>query len=185
MIMNKGTQFELGKLPFKRNSKKDWESIWDLAKSGDIESIEKSVLVPHYGAIKRIKQDYLSPCGMEREVFVYWGDTGLGKSKLAWETAGLDAYPKDPRTKFWDGYQGHKNVVIDEFRGAIDISHLLRWFDRYPVIVEVKGSSTILKAEKIFITSNISPEFWYPDIDKSTYDALRRRLKVTHFTNLK
>lgn len=122
---------------------------------------------------------------MEREVFVYWGDTGLGKSKLAWEEAGIDAYPKDPRTKFWDGYSGHRHVVIDEFRGAIDISHLLRWFDRYPVIVEVKGSSTVLKAEKIYITSNIYVDEWFPNIDLSTLNALKRRLKITHFTNLK
>jgi len=180
-----GTRFELGKLPFKRNSSRDWEAIWNLAREGSLEQIDKSVLVPHYNAIKRIRQDYLKPCAMEREVFVYWGETGLGKSKLAWENAGIDAYPKDPRTKFWDGYQDHKAVVIDEFRGAIDISHLLRWFDRYPVIVEVKGSSTVLRAEKVFITSNIPVEEWYPLIDKSTLDALRRRIKVTHFTNFK
>lgn len=143
------------------------------------------MLVPHYNSIKRIRQDHLQPCAIEREVVVYWGDTGLGKSKLAWEEAGFNAYPKDPRTKFWDGYQDHIHVVIDEFRGAIDISHLLRWFDRYPVIVEVKGSSTVLKAEKIWITSNISPDLWFPGIDVSTYEALKRRLKVTHFTKLK
>ena len=56
--------------------------------------------------------------------------------------------PKDPRTKFWDGYRNQENVVIDEFRGAIDIAHILRWFDRYPVIVEVKGSSVVLSAKK-------------------------------------
>lgn len=84
---------------------------------------------------------------MERKVYVFWGPTGTGKSRRAWDEAGPDAYPKDPRSKFWDGYNGHSNVVLDEFRGAIDVSHLLRWFDRYPVLVEVKGSSRILSAE--------------------------------------
>lgn len=176
-----GTQFEIGKLPHKRNCKRDWDVIWEQAKSGDINAIDKSVLVPHYNSIKRIMQDHLTPCAIQREVFLYWGATGLGKSKLAWEEAGFDAYPKDPRTKFWDGYQGHEVVVIDEFRGAIDISHLLRWFDRYPVIVEIKGSSIVLKANKIFITSNLYIDEWYPNIDKCTIDALKRRIKVTHF----
>ena len=45
--------------------------------------------------------------------------------------AGLDAYPKDPLSKFWDGYSGQESVVIDEFRGVVSISHLLRWLDRY------------------------------------------------------
>lgn len=74
-----------------------------------------------------------------------------------------------------------EHVVLDEFRGAIDISHLLRWFDRYPVIVEVKGSAVVLKAKKIWITSNISPDDWYPDLDAETKAALRRRLTITHF----
>jgi len=30
-----GTGFELGKKPFKRNSKRDWDGIWELAKSGN------------------------------------------------------------------------------------------------------------------------------------------------------
>lgn len=93
----------------------------------------------------------------------------------------MEAYPKDPRTKFWDGYNGQEHVVIDEFRGGIDISHVLRWFDRYPVIVEVKGSSTVLRAKHIWITSNISPMEWYPTLDADTMEAFLNRLTVTHF----
>lgn len=36
---------------------------------------------------------------MLREVHCFWGTTGSGKSFRAWAEAGLDAYPKDPRTK--------------------------------------------------------------------------------------
>jgi len=96
----------------------------------------------------------------------------------------LDAYPKDPRTKFWDGYNGQQHVVIDEFRGSIDISHMLRWLDRYPVIVEVKGSSTCLVATTIWITSNLDPRDWYMDLDVDTKQALLRRLVITHFDGL-
>lgn len=86
-------------------------------------------------------------------------------------------------SKFWDGYRGQTNVVIDEFRGVVNISHLLRWLDRYPVIVEVKGSSTVLCAEKIWITSNLHPREWYPDLDQATMEALLRRLTIVHFEN--
>lgn len=176
-----GTRFELGKLKTKRNSKRDWDQVWQSAKEGRFEDIDKSVLVCHYRSLKSIRQDHLVPVAMERKVDVYWGATGTGKSRLAWEEAGLSAYPKDPRTKFWDGYNGQENVVIDEFRGAIDISHILRWFDRYPVIVEVKGSSVVLTAKNIWVTSNLSPEQWFPDCDSETLSALRRRLSVTRF----
>jgi len=112
---------------------------------------------------------------------VYWGSTGTGKSRTAWGEAGFSAYPKNPRTKFWDGYRGQENVVIDEFRGIIDIALLLIWCDRYPVIVENKGSSTCLQAKKIWITSNLHPRDWYPGVDALTLGALLRRLTITEF----
>lgn len=134
-----------------------------------------------YRTLRAISADFAQPVGMERACDVFWGSTGTGKSRRAWEEAGLAAYPKDPRTKFWCGYQGQEHVVLDEFRGGIDIGHLLRWLDRYPVIVEVKGSSTCLNAKKVWITSNLSPEQWYPDADAVTVAALMRRLNITHF----
>jgi len=123
----------------------------------------------------------LAPRCILRTCEVFWGDTETGKSRRAWGEAGLHAYSKDPRTKWWCGYQGQEHVVIDEFRGTIDIAHLLRWLDRYPVTVETKGGAKSLVAEKIWITSNISPDQWYPDLDPETLNALKRRLKITHF----
>lgn len=177
-----GTQFELGKKSMKRNSEKDWDLIVKSAREGDFSSIPGDVLVRNYGNLKKIRVDSLVPEPGEKEVYVYWGRTGAGKSKRAWEEATFDAFPKDPNTKFWDGYNGQTSIVIDEFRGAISISHLLRWLDRYPVIVEIKGSSCVFKATKIWITSNLSPDQWYPDLDQETKAALRRRFtQVIHF----
>jgi len=86
----------------------------------------------------------------KRTCHVFIGPTGTGKSRKAWMDAGMDSYPKDPNTKFWCGYVDQEHVVIDEFRGRIDISHLLRWLDRYPVNVELKGSSIPLRAKTIW-----------------------------------
>lgn len=175
------TQFELGNKPLKRNCSKDWDSIKDCAKRGRLDDIPSDVFVRSYQSLRRIASDFMEPVAIEREVIVFWGRTGSGKSRRAWDEAGLNAYPKDPRTKFWDGYRNHEHVVIDEFRGGIDVAHLLRWFDRYPVIVEVKGSSVVLAARKIWITSNIDPRLWYPDLDEETKNALLRRLNITQF----
>jgi len=175
------TRFEYGSKPFRRNSRTDWDAIWDLAKVGDLLAIPASVRIQSYGNLRRIGSDYSIPLGMERNCKVYWGPTGTGKSRLAWSEGGMDAYPKDPRTKFWDGYQGEGAVIIDEFRGAIDVSHLLRWLDRYPVRVEVKGSSRVLAAQTFWITSNLPVEQWWPEIDPLTLAAFRRRVSVTEF----
>lgn len=176
-----GTRFEFGAKPIRRNSKVDWDSVWEFAKSGDLEKVPGHVRVVNYRTLRCIGSDHLIPVGLVKVVRVYWGATGTGKSRRAWGEAGLHAYCKDPRSKFWDGYQGQSDVIIDEFRGGIDISHLLRWFDRYPVRVEVKGSSKCLAAERIWITSNIPPEQWYPECDEETLAALRRRIEVTRF----
>lgn len=177
-----GHQFELGRLAMKRQSASDWDKVRTDAESGDFTSIPSDIFIRCYSNLKRIHVDSLRPVSQERQVSVFWGSTGSGKSHRAWSEAGWDAYPKDPNTKFWDGYRGQEHVVIDEFRGLISISHMLRWLDKYPVIVEVKGSSCVLKAKRIWITSNLPPEQWYPDLDAETLSALRRRLNITHFS---
>lgn len=175
-----GTQFELGAKPFKRNCPDDWDAVKRLAKEGRLDELPAAIFVQHYRSLRTIAADFSTPVERVRRVTVYWGATGVGKSRRAWDEAGMEAYPKDPNTKFWDGYRGHKAVVMDEFRGRIDVSHLLRWCDRYPVLVEIKGSATVFLAERIWITSNLDPRDWYPDLDEETKNALLRRLEIVH-----
>jgi len=196
-----GTQFELGERPMRRNVSTDWEAVRDSAKRGALDGINHlipylywlgilivcvldipaDVFVRCYGQLRKISEDYIQPVAIQREVFCYWGDAGTGKSRRAWDEAGLDAYPKCPVSKFWCGYRGHTSVVIDEFRGGINISHFLRWLDRYPVNVETKGGATVLKATKIWITSNVSPDDWYPEANEETKTAIRRRMTIVHY----
>jgi hypothetical protein len=158
--------------------------VWNDAKKGLIEKIPASIRVQSYRTLRSIAADYADPEPIERTCHVFWGATGTGKSRRAWDEAGMGAFSKDPRSKFWCGYRGQEFVVVDEFRGTIAIDHILRWLDRYPVNVELKGSSTPLVAKIIWITSNLSPEQWYPDCDPLTFAALRRRLTVVHFDGL-
>lgn len=181
---SEGRRWEWGKLPFKRNSKPDWDKIKQAAKEGrlDDDAIPSSVFVCNYASLKKIKMDYMQGEAIQKDVNVFWGETGVGKSRRAWYEAGLDAYPKTPTTKFWDGYQGQGKVVIDEFTGQIEITHMLRWLDRYPVLVETKGSGTVLKASKIWITSNLHPTDWYKTVPDVQLEALLRRLNIVHMT---
>lgn len=179
-----GTQFEFGIKPIQRNSKIDWERVWTNAQSGNLMEIPAHVRVQSYRTLRQIESDFAEPLGMVRTCYVYWGRTGTGKSRQAWDLAGVGSYPKDPRTKFWCGYKGQENAIIDEFCGGIDISHMLRWLDRYPVIVEVKGGSRNLNVTSYWITSNIDPRNWYPDAQEEQKQALMRRLIITHFDGL-
>jgi len=176
-----GEPFSFGSKPFNRNSGTDWSRIKELAKGGQLDLVPADVYVRYYRTLVSIAADHADPVGVEKDVFVFYGRTGTGKSRRAWEEAGPGAYAKDPRSKFWCGYRDHEHVIIDEFRGGIDISHILRWTDRYPVNVEIKGSSRPLKAKKIWITSNLHPMNWFIDCDRETKDALLRRLQITEF----
>lgn len=173
-----GEPFEFGVKPFARNSATDWARVKELAKAGQIDMVPEDIYIRYYRTLVTIAADHDKPIPMERTTKVYYGPTGTGKSRRAFSEAGPDVYVKDPRSKFWCGYRGDCNVIIDEFRGGIDVSHMLRWLDRYPVRVELKGSSAPLKAEKIWITSNLHPTEWYPDLDRDTTAALMRRLEV-------
>jgi len=172
-----GQRFEIGKLPLRRNSKTDWDEVRALAIAGDLESVPSDIFVRYYHSLRRISADYLRPVGIDKSVFLLWGKTGTGKSHRAW-SAFPNAYAKDPRTKWWTGYRNEETVIIDEFRGGIDVAHILRWLDKYPVQVETKGGSTALSAKTIIITSNITTASWYPDLDPETFLALDRRIKI-------
>lgn len=89
-----GTQFELGTKRVRRNSPLDWDSIRESAKGGRLESIPADIYVRCYSQLRKIAVDHLRPVGIEREAVVFWGSTGLGKSRRAWFEAGEDAYPK-------------------------------------------------------------------------------------------
>lgn len=89
------------------------------------------------------------------------GPSGSGKTRAAVELGGPDAYWKFPG-KWWDGYDGHKTVVWDEFRGGSYVfSELLRVLDRHPMTVETKGGVVELVATNFIFTSNIEPAEWY------------------------
>lgn len=176
-----GTRFELGSRPFHRNSATDWDAVWDHATRGEVLDIPANIRVRSYFTIRRIFEDYMVPLATARTTRVFWGATGTGKSRTAWEEAGASAYIKNPNSKFWSGYKGERNVIIDEFRGKIDVSYLLTWCDRYPVHIETKGGGRPAMFEKIWIISNLHPKDWYEGLDEATLGALLRRFEIIHF----
>lgn len=95
------------------------------------------------------------------EVWVFWGETGTGKSRRAFERW-PDAYRKTTSDKWWDGYRGQETVIFDDFKGSSMRLHDFQTIiDRYPVQVEVKGAYTDLSATRYVFTSNKHPKDWY------------------------
>lgn len=103
----------------------------------------------------------------------YWGKTGTGKSKQAFEET-KDPWVSGKNLKWWEGYDAHDDVIIDDFRKDFCTFHeLLRILDRYPYRVENKGGSRQLRAKKIIITTPFSPLETY-DTREDVQQLIRR-----------
>lgn len=91
------------------------------------------------------------------EVMWFWGPTGTGKTREAYEIL-EDPYTTLDTGNWWEGYDAHPHVIIDDMRGDFMKYHrLLKLLDRYPYIIECKGGSRQFLAEKIIITSAYHP----------------------------
>lgn len=103
----------------------------------------------------------------------YYGPTGSGKTRDAFENT------KDPFIwsvcKWWDGYDAHEHVIIDDFRKDFCSFHkLLRILDRYPETVETKGGSRQLLATKIIITAPHPPHVLFEGCSENIVQLYRR-----------
>lgn len=155
----------------------EWGEMKEQGKRSDLEAIRRKLdeNVP----MKRIAEDHFSSwCRYHKSFEVYkrlkvqprnWpmeltfiiGPTGTGKSRRAHEMAGESVYHKSPG-KWWDNYNGEHTVVFDEFYGhSYAFSQLLQLCDRYPFMVESKGSSVQFVSRRIIFTSNQDPQNWY------------------------
>lgn len=117
------------------------------------------------------------------KVLWFWGGTGLGKTRVAIEMSRPDYWISGKNLKWWNGYDGHENVIIDDFRGDYCTFHeLLRILDIYRYTVEVKGGFRQLKAKQIIITSCHHPENVYKERNGEDINQLLRRItEIKHF----
>ncbi len=127
-------------------------------------------------------------------VCLLFGKTGKGKTRTVHETWKEEGYWRLPVCggRLWfDGYDGHKNVLLDDFNGKmskVGRVQLLQILDRYVVQVEVKCSFVWWHPENIAVTSNYHPREWYKwnGDDDEGYHALARRFDhVIEFTDVK
>lgn len=110
------------------------------------------------------------------DVVVLFGAAGSGKSRYAHEQA-PDAYRKLPG-KWWDGYAGQPDVILDDFYGEDDFKYAewLKLTDWYDYSAEIKGGVVAVNPTRIFITSNQHPREWFAAVPAYTQAAFFRRI---------
>lgn len=106
-------------------------------------------------------------------VSVYYGIPGSGKTRAAYEMGGDSLYVW-PGGKWFDGYNGERTVLFDDFGpGVIEYRFFLRLLDIYPIRTEVKGGYVWFRPERIIITTNLLIGDWFPEND---LNPLHRRI---------
>ncbi len=116
-------------------------------------------------------------------VTLHYGETGLGKTRSVYDEWGTDPSfyrtPLSNNTPWFDGYDGHPIVLIDDFSGAsshLPLCTLLQLLDRYPISVPTKGGHTWWLPNEVHVTTNILPKDWYKwEGREGQYKALARR----------
>lgn len=110
---------------------------------------------------------------------VLWGSSGTGKTRLAHLLAEGDGFvldDPDGQSLWFDGYEGQRTLIIDDFTGWIRFRRFLSLLEGHQVRLGTKGGHSWLLVERIIITSNMDPRMWFPD-DGFPYE-LERRLTV-------
>jgi RNA helicase len=147
-----------------------WEDTRKKAKEGNFDEIAAKHYVPYLGNIERINFK-ASGAGLvdiaDLNNWWIWGAPGTGKSMLArWLVTFFvskgdvekrnEPYFKPAGTKWWDHYGNQHFVIWDDLEedGGYMKHEIKRVCDHYPVMVEAKGASKMIRPLYNVVTSN-------------------------------
>lgn len=178
-----GKYHEGGELPQKQGSRNDLDEIKKcLEKTGKMREVVS--IATSYQSVKMAEQIlkyHEKPRNEKPLVEWFYGATGTGKSRMAYYCLGEDCYTCLSTGKWFEGYDAHENVLIDDMRKDFMKFHeLLRLLDRYAMRVECKGGSRQFKAKHIIITSAYHPQELF-DTREDVQQLLRRIDEIKFF----
>jgi len=161
---------EIGTLPQEKGKagKEAWSLILRKAEEGDwtwIKTEYPKVWVNTFQKIMSLRKPQLNVIDGDIKNEWWYGATGTGKSKLAWEKYGAICYQK-MLNKWWDGYADEDVVIIEEWspKNEVTASALKIWADRYPFSAQIKGGVLQkIRPKKIIVISNYRLEDCFPD----------------------
>lgn len=186
-VFEKGTR-PLSRVEIGQKEADRWEGAYKAVEEGRLEDVPKDILCTKLKNIEyaveriRVAKRKLDTLEGDLDHEWYYGPTGTGKSRKARDDY-PEAYIKDPKNAWWDGYKGEEVVIIDDFDKfqVKQSGDLKRWLDRYVFKAEVKGGYVgDIRPKKIIITSNYHPREIWEETD-ITLSTVMRRVKVTHF----
>jgi len=172
---------EWGERPLGQGNRSDLRRVADRILAGESMrsvTLEEPIAYVRYSrGLMALRVLHAPVRNWKMDVTVILGPPGSGKSRLALAVVPKAFWLNTPTSVvWWDGYDMHADVVIDEFRGWIPVGMLLRLLDRYPMSVEVKGGSVPFVAKRIVLTSQKEPGMWWPNARVDDMTAFFRRV---------
>lgn len=115
------------------------------------------------------------------KVIWLYGPSGVGKSKYVWDRHNIDDVYQPISYKWWEGYDAHSVVLIDDIRGDFCKFHeLLKLLDIYPFRVESKGGSRQVQFHTLYITCPYEPSNLYHNVSEDMVQLERRITQIIH-----
>lgn len=117
-----------------------------------------------------------TPVRKELKCVLLYGKSGAGKTRACFEALdSIYVLDKIQEGGIWfDGYDSHRVLIIDDFYGWMPYATLLRLLDVYPIRLPIKGGFAHADYEYVVLTSNYHPAEWYREWGLT--DALFRRI---------
>jgi len=176
--------WELGQwLDQGQGKRTDIDRVVELAKKGhsyhEIARQEPKTALRYPKGVQLLAEAHQSQRTGTVEVHLIHDDPGTGKSSYLANKFGAEAYWKPPG-KWWNGYNGQKVIILDEYRGWLAMADLL--FTLRPIgfrTMETKGGQGPLAHTQVWITTNIHPRNWHDYTTKSCmegYEAIETRV---------
>lgn len=175
-VKNEDDWREFGTLPEEQGKRNDLEEIRKMVADGKgmrdiVETVSSFQQIKVAEALLKYKEkarDF-----MPTITWIY-GATGTGKSRLA-HAKHPDAYTAMATGKWFEGYDAHKAIIIDDFRkDFLPWQNLLNFFDRYEYRVETKGGSRQFLAKNIIVTCPYHPTELFAGISEDVGQLIRR-----------
>ena len=193
-----GLFYEFGTISQPQQGKRtDLQEYYELVKAGktDLELAEHNFACYSrtLKATDRIRSLTQPPRDQSRQVILYVGKPGTGKTRLAYEQHSPLWEVPIGKDLWFDGYYGQKTCLLDEFEGQIPLTQALKLLDNYYVRqVPIKGGFVWFNPDTIIVTSNSHPSVWYNYTERTDKEeALRRRFteiycfdSKTHYSGL-
>lgn len=182
-----GDYVEWGEPP-KMGKRMDLEAAYDAARSDvpmiDVADAHKSAFIRYHRGIERVRQlhnEHEAETWRHVEVIVHTGPTGCGKTRAAMTVEDGERAPykiQGDQLAWWDGYEGQKTIVIDEYSNNVEITKLLGLLDGYKLRLPIKGGFTYARWTKVHITTNLKREEFHPQAKSEHKEALERRITL-------